>query len=186
MAIYGHDFTVRAGSMDATNGRKLANCSSMAGENGIPLIGMNDSAGAFVPAGVGGLDGYAEAFTALRKISGVVPSIMCMFGFNAGGGCYLPRQGSFMIQPQDTFFGLTGPGVVKTVLGEDVTPDELGGPKVHGALRRRRSDGRGRGRCPAHRTAAALLPAGQQQGHGPASGRPAIRSTARPGRSTRC
>jgi acetyl-CoA carboxylase carboxyltransferase component len=104
----------------------------MAGEKGIPLIGMNDSAGAFVPAGVGGLDGYAEAFTALRKISGVVPSIMCMFGFNAGGGSYLPRQGSFVIQPNDTFFGLTGPGVVKSVLGEDITPEELGGPKVHG------------------------------------------------------
>ena len=132
VAIYGHDFTVRAGSMDATNGNKLARLFYMAGEKGIPVIGMNDSAGAFVPAGVGGLDGYAEAFTALRKISGVVPSIMCMFGFNAGGGSYLPRQGSFVIQPKDTFFGLTGPGVVKSVLGEDVTPEDLGGPKVHG------------------------------------------------------
>ncbi len=113
VAVYGHDFTVRAGS-------------------GMPLVGMNDSAGAFVPAGIGGLDGYAEAFTALRKISGVVPSIMCMFGYNAGGGSYLPRQGSFMIQPANTFFGLTGPGVVKSVLGEDVTADELGGPGVHG------------------------------------------------------
>jgi acetyl-CoA carboxylase carboxyltransferase component len=133
VAVYGHDFTVRAGSMDATNGNKLARLFRMAGEKGIPLIGMNDSAGAYVPAGVGGLDGYAEAFTALRKISGVVPSIMCMFGFNAGGGAYLPRQGSFVIQPANTFFGLTGPGVVKSVLGEDITPDELGGPKVHGA-----------------------------------------------------
>ncbi len=133
IALYGHDFTVRAGSIDATNGSKLAKLFNMAGEKGIPVIGMNDSAGAFVPAGVGGLDGYAEAFTALRKISGVVPSIMCMFGFNAGGGSYLPRQGSFVIQPEDTFFGLTGPGVVKSVLGEDVTPEELGGPKVHGA-----------------------------------------------------
>jgi acetyl-CoA carboxylase carboxyltransferase component len=132
VALYGHDFTVRAGSIDATNGRKLALLFQMAGEKGIPVIGMNDSAGAFVPAGVGGLDGYAEAFTALRKISGVVPSIMCMFGFNAGGGSYLPRQGSFVIQPNDTFFGLTGPGVVKSVLGEDVTPEELGGPLVHG------------------------------------------------------
>ena len=133
VAMYGHDFTVRAGSMDATNGRKLANLFRMAGERGIPLVGMNDSAGAYVPAGVGGLDGYAEAFTALRKISGVVPSIMCMFGYNAGGGAYLPRQGSFVIQPENTFFGLTGAGVVKSVLGEDVTPDELGGPRVHGA-----------------------------------------------------
>jgi acetyl-CoA carboxylase carboxyltransferase component len=132
VGVYGHDFTVRAGSIDATNGNKLARLFYMCGEKGIPLIGMNDSAGAFVPAGVGGLDGYAEAFTALRRISGVVPSIMCMFGFNAGGGSYLPRQGSFVIQPNDTFFGLTGPGVVKSVLGEDITPEELGGPKVHG------------------------------------------------------
>ena len=131
VALYGHDFTVRAGSMDATNGKKLARLMELAGKRKIPLVGLNDSAGAYVPAGVGGLDGYAEAFTALRKISGVVPSIMCMFGFNAGGGSYLPRQGSFMIQANDTFFGLTGPGVVKSVLGEDVTPDELGGPGVH-------------------------------------------------------
>jgi acetyl-CoA carboxylase carboxyltransferase component len=132
VAVYGHDFTLRAGSMDATNGAKLARLIYMAAEHGIPLIGMNDSAGAYVPAGVGGLDGYSEAFTALRRISGIVPSIMLMFGFNAGGGSYLPRQGSFMVQCEDTFFGLTGPGVVKSVLGEDVTADDLGGPKVHG------------------------------------------------------
>jgi acetyl-CoA carboxylase carboxyltransferase component len=132
VAVYGHDFTLRAGSMDATNGAKLARLIYMAAERGIPLIGMNDSAGAFVPAGVGGLDGYSEAFTALRKISGVVPSISLMFGYNAGGGAYLPRQGSFMIQSNDTFIGLTGPGVVKSALGEDVTADDLGGPGVHG------------------------------------------------------
>ncbi len=132
VAVYGHDFTLRAGSMDATNGAKLARLIYMAGERGIPLIGMNDSAGAFVPAGVGGLDGYSEAFTALRRISGVVPSISLMFGYNAGGGSYLPRQGSFMIQSEDTFIGLTGPGVVKSVLGEEVSADDLGGPGVHG------------------------------------------------------
>ncbi|MCS5636511.1 MAG: acetyl-CoA carboxylase carboxyltransferase subunit [Myxococcota bacterium] len=132
VAVYGHDFTLRAGSMDATNGAKLARLIYMAGEHGIPLIGMNDSAGAFVPAGVGGLDGYSEAFTALRKISGRVPSISLMFGYNAGGGAYLPRQGSFMIQCEDTFIGLTGPGVVKSVLGEEVSANELGGPGVHG------------------------------------------------------
>lgn len=131
IALYGHDFTVRAGSMDATNGQKLANLFELAAKRRIPLVGLNDSAGAYIPAGVGGLDGYATAFTALRKINGIVPSIMCMFGFNAGGGSYLPRQGSFLIQPKETFFGLTGPGVVKSVLGEDVTPDELGGPMVH-------------------------------------------------------
>ena len=132
VAVYGHDFTLRAGSMDATNGAKLARLIYMAGERGIPLIGMNDSAGAFVPAGVGGLDGYSEAFTALRKISGVVPSISLMFGYNAGGGAYLPRQGSFVIQAGGTFIGLTGPGVVKSVLGEDVSAEDLGGPGVHG------------------------------------------------------
>ena len=132
VAFYGHDFTQRAGSMDATNGTKLARLIKMAGDHGIPLIGMNDSAGAYVPAGVGGLDGYSEAFYALRKISGIVPSIMLMFGYNAGGGAYLPRQGSFMIQSEDTFFGLTGPQVVKEVLGENVSADDLGGPKVHG------------------------------------------------------
>jgi acetyl-CoA carboxylase carboxyltransferase component len=131
VALYGHDFTVRAGSMDATNGAKLARLFELAAKQRIPVVGINDSAGAFIPAGVGGLDGYAEAFAALRRISGIVPSIMCMFGFNAGGGSYLPRQGSFLIQPNDTFFGLTGPGVVKSVLGENVTPDELGGPGVH-------------------------------------------------------
>ncbi len=131
VAVYGHDFTVRAGSMDATNGKKLARLFELAAKRHIPLVGLNDSAGAYIPAGVGGLDGYADAFTALRKISGIVPSIMCMFGFNAGGGSYLPRQGSFLIQPKNTFFGLTGPGVVKSVLGEDITPDELGGPGVH-------------------------------------------------------
>ena len=63
VALYGHDFTIRAGSMDATNGKKLARLYELAGKHKIPLIGMNDSSGAFVPAGVGGLDGYAEAFT---------------------------------------------------------------------------------------------------------------------------
>ncbi len=131
VALYGHDFTVRAGSMDATNGKKLARLFELAAKQRIPLVGINDSAGAYIPAGVGGLDGYADAFTAIRKISGVVPSIMCMFGFNAGGGSYLPRQGSFLIQPNDSFLGLTGVGVIKSVLGEVVTPDELGGPAVH-------------------------------------------------------
>lgn len=129
VAIYGHDFTLRAGTMDATNGNKLARLIYMAGEHGIPLIGMNDSAGAFVPAGVGGLDGYSEAFTALRKISGLVPSIMLMFGYNAGGGSYLPRQGSFMIQCENTFFGLTGPDVVKSAFGKTSVLKIWGDPK---------------------------------------------------------
>ena len=133
VAIYGHDFMQRAGSMDANNGRKLADFLAMAGKLGIPVVGLNDSAGAFIPAGVGGLESYAKAFKGLRDISGRVPSIMTMFGFNAGGGAYLPRQGSFMIQPQNTFYGLTGPDVVRRVLGEQITADELGGPATHQA-----------------------------------------------------
>ena len=125
VAFYGHDFTVRAGSIDATNGSKIARQILMAGDHGIPLIGMNDSAGAYVPAGVGGLDGYSEAFAAMRKISGVVPSVMLMFGYNAGGGAYLPRQGAFVIQPDDTFFGLTGPDVVREALGENISAVDL-------------------------------------------------------------
>ena len=131
VAIYGHDFTVRAGSIDSTNGSKIARQILMAGEHGIPLIGMNDSAGAYVPSGVGGLDGYSEAFAAMRQISGVVPSIQLMFGYNAGGGSYLPRQGSFVIQPENTFFGLTGPEVVREALGEDISAEDLGGTKIH-------------------------------------------------------
>ena len=73
MSPYGHDFTVRAGSMDATNGAKVARQILMAAEHGIPLIGMNDSAGAFVPAGVGGLDGYSEAFAAMRRSAELFP-----------------------------------------------------------------------------------------------------------------
>ena len=157
VALYGHDFTVRAGSIDATNGRKLARLYQLAAERGLPLVGMNDSAGAFVPAGVGGLDGYAEAFTALRKISGVVPSIMCMFGFNAGGGSYLPRQGSFVIQPQRHVLRAHRAGVVKSVLGEDVTPDELGGPGVHGPIRGHRLRRVPRTRSQALRTVQRLL-----------------------------
>ena len=133
VAVYGHDFTQRAGSINAGNGRKLARLLELAQQNAIPVIGMNDSAGAFVPAGVGGLDGYAQAFSAMRKLSGVCPSIMLMFGYNAGGGAYLPRQGSYVIQPQKAFFGLTGPEVVRSSLGEDVSADDLGGPKVHTA-----------------------------------------------------
>ena len=115
--------------MDATNGEKLARLFELAAKQRIPVVGINDSAGAFIPAGVGGLDGYAEAFAALRKISGVVPSIMCMFGFNAGGGSYLPRQGSFLIQPNDTFFGLTGPGVVKIGTGRRRDAGRAGRPR---------------------------------------------------------
>ncbi len=92
----------------------------------------------------------------------MVPSISLMFGYNAGGGAYLPRQGSFMIQCDDTFIGLTGPGVVKSVLGEDVTADDLGGPGVHGQSGVCDLVTPRRARLAAHGAPAALLPARQQ------------------------
>ena len=127
VAVYGHDFTVRAGSMDATNGRSWRACSSSPPSDISP--GRPQRFCRRLYTGGGRWPRWLRRrFTALRKISGIVPSIMCMFGFNAGGGSYLPRQGSFLIQPKDTFFGLTGP-VCQSVLGEDITPDELGGPR---------------------------------------------------------
>ena len=186
VALYGHDFTVRAGSMDATNGRKLANLIYLAGERGIPLIGMNDSAGAFVPAGIGGLDGYAEAFTALRKISGVVPSIMCMFGFNAGGGSYLPRQGSFMIQPDEHLLRPHRPGrrQERARRGRDAGRAR----RSQGARRerRRRPDGGGRGRRAAHGAAPAQLPAQLEQRGAALPAHQRLRSSGRRPRSTPC
>lgn len=132
VAVYGHDFTVKAGALDASSGRKLARLLNLAGQLKMPVIGLNDSAGAYVPAGVGGLDGYAMAFKALRNLSGLVPSIMCMFGFSAGGGAYLPRQGSFVIQPEQTFLGLSGPGMLKSATDdENLSAEALGGPGVH-------------------------------------------------------
>jgi acetyl-CoA carboxylase carboxyltransferase component len=143
---------------------------------------MNDSAGAYVPAGVGGLDGYAEAFTALRKISGVVPSIMCMFGFNAGGGSYLPRQGSFVIQPSDTFFGLTGPGSSSRCSARTSPPRNWAAPRCT-AVGCGRS--RGRDEVAALRTVRALLNyLPDNNASWRPSRKPAIRSTARPGKST--
>ena len=84
---------------------------------------MNDSSGAYVPAGVGGLDGYAEAFTALRKISGVVPSIMCMFVFNAVVVSSFPTKWRLRTQPKTAFFVLTVPGARQQAWGEHVPPD---------------------------------------------------------------
>jgi acetyl-CoA carboxylase carboxyltransferase component len=78
--------------MDATNGRKLANLIYLAGDRGIPCVGMNDSAGAFIPAGIGGLDGYAGRSRRSARSAASCRSIMCMFGYNAGGGSYLPRR----------------------------------------------------------------------------------------------
>ncbi len=186
VGVYGHDFTVRAGSIDATNGNKLARLFYMCGEKGIPLIGMNDSAGAFVPAGVGGLDGYAEAFTALRKISGVVPSHHVHVRLQrrrrllpaAPGELRHPAE-RHLLRPDRPRRGQVG-------ARRGHHPRRARRAQGPRQVRRRRPDRGRRGRRPAHRDAPALLPPGQQQQSAPRSRRPAIRSTARPGRSTPC
>ncbi|MFO0747860.1 MAG: carboxyl transferase domain-containing protein [Myxococcota bacterium] len=97
VAVYGHDFTVRAGSMDATNGRKLARLFHMAGEKGLPVIGLNDSAGAFGrPASAASTASPRPSRRCARSTASCRAS-SCVFGFNAGGGGYLPRQGSFVL-----------------------------------------------------------------------------------------
>ena len=104
VALYGHDFTVRAGSMDATNGAKLCTADSDGRGPRNPSDRDERFRWCICACRVGGLDGYSEAFQAMRKISGVVPSIMLMFGYNAGGGATFRVEGSFLIQPNETFF----------------------------------------------------------------------------------
>lgn len=88
VVLYGYDFIVCVGFMDVINGCKLVSLIKLVGECGIFFIGMNDFVGVYVFVGVGGLDGYVEVFVVLCRISGVVFSIMCMFGYNVGGGVY--------------------------------------------------------------------------------------------------
>ena len=133
VAVYGHDFTVRAGSMDATNGKKLARLFQLAGKR--KNSASRDERQCWerlFPPGVGGLEGYAEAFTALAKKLAAWCRQLCVCLASMPEAAPICRgKVAFVIQPNDTFFGLTGPGVVKSVLGEDVTADELGGPSVH-------------------------------------------------------
>jgi acetyl-CoA carboxylase carboxyltransferase component len=133
VALYGHDFTARSAAKDLAGGSKLARLFTMAGEKGIPLLGLNDSGSGLAPDEVGALDGYAEAWTALRNISGVVPSVMCLFGVHTGCGSFLPRQGSFVIQPQQTYWGVARPAIVQSTRGTGVVLNALGGPTAHAA-----------------------------------------------------
>ena len=130
--IYAQDFTVFGGSLSETMAMKICKVMDQAMKMGAPVIGINDSGGARIQEGVNALAGYAEIFQRNILASGVVPQISGIFGPCAGGAVYSPALTDFNIMTRGTsYMFLTGPKVVKTVTGEDVTQEDLGGASVH-------------------------------------------------------
>jgi acetyl-CoA carboxylase carboxyltransferase component len=132
--IYAQDFTVFGGSLSETYALKICKVMDMAMKVGAPIIGINDSGGARIQEGVTALAGYSEIFQRNILASGVVPQISAIFGPCAGGAVYSPALTDFIIMSKDTsYMFVTGPKVVKTVTGEIVTDEQLGGASVHGS-----------------------------------------------------
>ena len=130
--VYSQDFTVCGGTMSETMAQKICKIADMAIRNGAPLLCLNDSGGARIQEGMGGLAGLGEIFTRHITASGVIPQISGVFGPCAGGAVYSPTLTDFTVMIQDTsYMYLTGPGVVKTVTGETVSHEDLGGASVH-------------------------------------------------------
>jgi len=130
--VFAQDFTVSGGSLSETHAAKIAKIQDMALRNGAPIIGLNDSGGARIQEGVSALAGFGEIFERNILSSGVVPQISGIFGPCAGGAVYSPALTDFTIMIKDTsYMFLTGPAVVKSVTGEAVTQEELGGAAVH-------------------------------------------------------
>ena len=130
--VFAQDFTVNGGSMSETMAAKICKVMDLSVRNGVPFIGINDSGGARIQEGINSLAGFGEIFERNILASGVVPQISGIFGPCAGGAVYSPALTDFTIMVKDTsYMFLTGPGVVKTVTGEDVTQEELGGASVH-------------------------------------------------------
>ncbi len=130
--IYAQDFSVLAGSLSETLAEKIVKLQELSMKNGIPIIGLNDSGGARIQEGIEALRGYTDIFLRNVMASGVVPQISGVFGPCAGGAVYSPALTDFIIQVnQQSYMFLTGPKVVKTVLNEDVTTEELGGASMH-------------------------------------------------------
>jgi acetyl-CoA carboxylase carboxyltransferase component len=131
--IFSQDFTVFGGSLSETYALKICKVMDMAMKVGAPCIGINDSGGARIQEGVTALAGYAEIFQRNIMASGVIPQISAIFGPCAGGAVYSPALTDFIIMKKDTsYMFVTGPKVVKTVTGEVVTDEQLGGAIVHG------------------------------------------------------
>ena len=132
--VFAQDFTVNGGSMSETMAQKICKVMDMSVRNGVPFIGINDSGGARIQEGINSLAGYGEIFERNILASGVVPQISGIFGPCAGGAVYSPALTDFTVMVKDTsYMFITGPGVVKTVTGEVVTQEELGGAAVHAA-----------------------------------------------------
>ena len=130
--IFAQDSTVFGGSLSETMAMKICKIMDLAMKNGAPVIGLNDSGGARIQEGINALGGYAEIFQRNINASGVIPQISAILGPCAGGAVYSPALTDFTIMVQGiSFMFLTGPKVVKTVTGEDVTQEQLGGAKVH-------------------------------------------------------
>jgi acetyl-CoA carboxylase carboxyltransferase component len=130
--IFSQDFTVFGGSLSEMFAAKICKVMDMAMKAGAPVIGINDSGGARIQEGVKSLGGYAEIFQRNVLASGLIPQISAVFGPCAGGAVYSPALTDFIVMSKNTgYMFITGPKVVKTVTGEVVTDEELGGAFVH-------------------------------------------------------
>jgi propionyl-CoA carboxylase beta chain len=130
--VYAKDFTVLGGSTSETHAQKICKIMDMAMQNGAPVIGLFDSGGARIQEGVAALAGFGEIFKRNVLASGVVPQISVIMGPCAGGDVYSPALTDFVFMVQGTsYMFITGPDVTRTVTHEDVTPEELGGSRIH-------------------------------------------------------
>ena len=130
--VFAQDFTVSGGSLSKTMSEKICKVMDMAVRNGAPCIGLNDSGGARIQEGIDALAGFAEIFERNILSSGVVPQISCIMGPCAGGAVYSPALTDFTFMVKNTsYMFLTGPAVVKSVTGEVVDQEQLGGASVH-------------------------------------------------------
>jgi len=132
VAIFAQDFTVAGGSLGLMHSRKITKIMDHALKMRIPLIGINDSGGARIQEGVNSLAGYGEIFFRNTISSGVIPQISVILGPCAGGAVYSPALTDFVFVVENiSKMFITGPEVIKTVLGEEISMEELGGARVH-------------------------------------------------------
>ena len=129
------DFTVMGGTYGEYHSKKIVRVMDMAFQSKIPFITINDSGGARIEEGIAGLDGYGDMFLRHTRASGIIPQIAVVMGPCAGGACYGPALCDFVFMVEHTSqMFLTGPQVVKSVIGEDVTTESLGGAEIHSRL----------------------------------------------------
>ncbi len=133
--VYAQDFTVLGGSLGEMHAAKICKVQDMALKMGAPIVGINDSGGARIQEGVDALSGYGNIFYRNTISSGVIPQITAIMGPCAGGAVYSPALTDFIFMVENTSqMFITGPQVIKTVTGEDVTQEELGGAKTHNTI----------------------------------------------------